>query len=208
MGQQVKDLVAQGAPPPNLSPEEVIAQSPVVYFEDSREGESTIKYDLTVHLPFFDTRTKRRQFQDVPHQLHGGIALWQRHTLLTCARHRPLFSRHTLPIAYQTGGYLQASKQLTSRVSVTLGGRVDHYDILSKTRFSPRAGVKVGLTDTLSWNSSTGTYYQQPAFLFVSAFPQNRSLGTLAVSSLRDGPGLVGSKHRSPSQSAEIYRKI
>ena len=98
VGQQVKDLVAQGAPPPNLSPEEVIARSPVVYFEDSREGESTIKYDLTVHLPFFDTGPKRRQFQDVPHQLHGGIALWQRHTLLTCARHRPLFSRHTLPI--------------------------------------------------------------------------------------------------------------
>ncbi len=69
---------------------------------------------------------------------------------------RPLFSRHTLPIPYQTGEYMQASKQLTSRVSVTLGGRVDHYDILSKTRFSPRAGVKVGLTDTLSWNSSTG----------------------------------------------------
>ena len=98
VGQQVKDLVAQGAPPPNLSPEEVIAQSPVVYFEDSREGESTIKYRPHRAPAVLRHRTKRRQFQDVPHQLHGGIALWQRHTLLTCARHRPLFSRHTLPI--------------------------------------------------------------------------------------------------------------
>jgi len=55
VGQQVKDLVAQGAPPAGVPPEVVIARSPVVYAEDSREGETTIKYDLTVHLPFFDT---------------------------------------------------------------------------------------------------------------------------------------------------------
>jgi hypothetical protein len=61
-------------------------------------------------------------------------------------------------------------------VNVTVGDRVDHYAILSQARFSPRAGVKVRLTDALSWNSSAGTYYQQPAFLFVAAFPQNASL--------------------------------
>ena len=55
VGQQVKDLVAQGVPPPGVPPEVVIARSPVVYFEDSREGETTIKYNLTVHVPFFDT---------------------------------------------------------------------------------------------------------------------------------------------------------
>ena len=37
------------------APEVVIARSPVVYSENSREGETTIKYDLTVHVPFFDT---------------------------------------------------------------------------------------------------------------------------------------------------------
>ncbi len=49
VGQQVKDLVSQGAPPPGVPPEVIIARSPVVYFEDSREGETTLKYDLTVH---------------------------------------------------------------------------------------------------------------------------------------------------------------
>jgi hypothetical protein len=78
--------------------------------------------------------------------------------------------------SYQTGAYVQASKQVASRVNVTLGGRVDHYAILSQARLSPRAGVKVRLTDALSWNSSVGSYYQQPAFLFVSAFPQNAAL--------------------------------
>ena len=55
VGQQVKDLVAQGVPPPGVPPDAVIAQSPVVYLEDSREGETTVKYDLTLHLPLFDT---------------------------------------------------------------------------------------------------------------------------------------------------------
>src|SRR4051812_8523537 len=51
--QQVKDLVANGAPPPGVPPAVVIGRSPVVYFEDSREGETTLKNDLTVHVPVF-----------------------------------------------------------------------------------------------------------------------------------------------------------
>ena len=175
MGQQVKDLVAQGAPPPGVPPEVVIARSPVVYFEDSREGETTIKYDLTVHLRFFDTVQTGGSFKtfrvsyavespygnDTPYSPVAGID--------------PFFL-DTRFRSYQTGAYLQASKQVASRVNVTLGGRFDHYAILSQARFSPRAGVNVRLADTVSWNSSAGSYYQQPAFLFVSAFPQNASL--------------------------------
>ena len=175
VGQQVKDLVAQGVPPSAVPPDVVIARSPVVYAENSREGETTIKYDLTVHVPFFDTvqaggslKTFRIDYtvespygNDTPYSPVAGID--------------PLFL-DTRYRSYQTGAYVQASKQVASRVNVTLGGRVDHYAVLSQARFSPRAGVKVRLTDALSWNSSVGSYYQQPAFLFVSAFPQNASL--------------------------------
>jgi hypothetical protein len=175
VGQQVKDLVAQGVPPADVPPEVVIARSPVVYLEDSREGETTIKYDLTVHVPFFDTVQSGGSFKtfridysvkspygnDTPYSPVPGID--------------PL-SLDTRFHSYQTGAYLQISKRMAARVNVTLGGRVDHYAVLSQARFSPRAGVKVRLTDALSWNSSAGSYYQQPAFLFVSAFPRNASL--------------------------------
>jgi hypothetical protein len=190
VGQQVKDLVAQGVPPPGVPTEIVIARSPVVYFEDSREGETTLKYDLTVHLPLFDTvqaggslKTFRIDYtvespygNDTPYSPVAGID--------------PFFL-DTRFRSYQTGAYLQASKQVASRVNVTLGGRVDHYALLSQVRFSPRAGVNVRLADTLSWNSSAGSYYQQPAFLFVSVFPQNAVARALARRPLRDGPGLV-----------------
>jgi hypothetical protein len=175
VGQQVKDLVAEGIPRAGVPPEDIIARSPVVYFEDSREGETTVKYDLAVHLPFFDTvqtggsvKTFRIDYtarspygNDTPYSPVPGI---------------DPFYLDTRFRSYQTGAYLQASKQVASRVNVTLGGRVDHYDILSEARVSPRAGVNLRLTNALSWNSSAGSYYQQPAFLFVSAFPQNSLL--------------------------------
>ena len=41
--------------------------------------------------------------------------------------------------AYQTGAYLQATRDLTRRLNLTLGGRLDHYDYLGKLRMSPRA---------------------------------------------------------------------
>ena len=204
VGQQVKDLVAQGVPPPGVPPEVVIARSPVVYFEDSREGETTIKYDLTVHLPFFDTVQAGGSFKtfridytaespygnDTPYSPVPGID--------------PFFL-DTRFRSYQTGAYLQASKQVASRVNVTLGGRFDHYDILSQARFSPRAGVKVRLTDALSWNSSAGSYYQQPAFLFVSAFPQNASLVPWRADHYVTG--LAWSPAAGFRVTAEAYRK-
>ena len=204
VGQQVKDLVAQGAPPSGLPPEAIIARSPVVYFEDSREGETTLKYDLTVHMPFFDTvqaggsfKTFRIDYRvnspygnDTPYSPVPGI---------------DPFSLDTRFRSYQTGAYLQVSKPISSRVSVTLGGRADHYAILSQARLSPRAGVKVRLTDALSWNSSAGSYYQQPAFLFVSAFPRNASL--LPWRADHYVTGLAWSPMAGMRVTAEAYRK-
>ena len=204
VGQQVKDLVAQGVPPPDVSPADIITRSPVVYFEDSREGETTVKYDLTLHLPLFDTVQAGGSFKmfrinytarspygnDTPYSPVPGID--------------PFFL-DTRFRSHQTGAYLQTSKQLAPRVNVTLGGRFDHYDILSQTRFSPRAGVKVRLANALSWNSSAGSYYQQPAFLFVSAFPQNASLVPWRADHYVTG------LHWSPAAdlrvTAEAYRK-
>ena len=203
-GQQVKDLVSEGVPPAGTPPGTIIAQSPVVFFEDSREGETTIKYDLTVHLPFFDTvqaggsvKTFRISYaarspygNDTPYSPVPGI---------------DPFYLDTRFRSYQTGAYLQASKQVASRVKVTVGGRVDHYAILSQARLSPRAGLSLRLTNALSWNSSAGSYYQQPAFLFVSAFPQNASLVPWRADHYVTG--LAWSPSANLRVTAETYRK-
>ncbi len=204
VGQQVKDLVADGVPRTGLSSADIIAQSPVVYFEDSREGETTVKYDLTVHLPFFDTVQTGGSFKAFRISYEARSPYGNDTPYSTVPGVDPFFL-DTRFRSYQTGAYLQASKQVAPRVNVTLGGRVDHYAILSRARFSPRAGVKVRLADALSWNSSAGSYYQQPAFLFVSAFPQNASLVPWRADHYVTG--LVWSPNAALRVTAEAYRK-
>ena len=204
VGQQVKDLVAEGVPPPDVPPEAVIAGSPVVYREDSHEGETTLKYDLTLHLPLFDTVQAGGSFKvfDVGYAVESPYG---NDTPYSPVAGIDPFTLDTRFQTYQTGVYLQASKQVVSRVNVTVGGRLDHYAILSQARFSPRAGVNVRLADTLSWNASAGWYYQQPAFLFVSAFPQNAAL--VPWRAVHYVTGLAWSPDTSLRVTAEAYRK-
>ncbi|MDA1184792.1 MAG: TonB-dependent receptor [Acidobacteria bacterium] len=204
VGQQVKDLVSQEVAAPGVPADELIARSPVVYAEDSRESETTIKYDLTIHTSLFDavqTGVSLKTFginyaarspfgSDSPYSTVPGID-----PILLDTRFR----------SYQSGAYLQGTRQMGSRVSVTLGGRVDHYDILSEARISPRAGLTVRLTDALSLNASTGSYYQQPAFLFVSAFPQNASLVPWRADHYVTG--LAWSPRADLRVTVEAYRK-
>ena len=202
--QQVKDLVADGAPPPGVPPAIVIGRSPVVYFEDSREGETTLKYDFTVHVPVFDTVQAGGSFKvfNLDYQVESPYG---NDTPYSPVPGIDPFYLDTRFRSYQTGAYLQASKQVASRVNLTLGGRFDHYAVLSQARFSPRASVNVRLTDTVSWNSSVGAYYQQPSFLFVSAFPQNASLVPWRANHFVTG--LAWSPDRTLRASIEGYRK-
>ena len=204
LGQQVKDLVAQGVPPPGLSPAAVIAQSPVVYAEDSREGETTFKYDLTLHVPFFDTVQTGGSFKIFQIE-YGVTSPFGSDTPFSPVPGVDPFALDTRFRSYQTGAYLQATRQVGPRVSLTLGGRFDHYDILSEARVSPRVGVEVRLTEALSWSASAGSYYQQPAFLFVSAFPENRSLVPWRADHYVTG--LAWSPRPGLRATVEAYRK-
>jgi TonB-dependent receptor-like protein/carboxypeptidase family protein len=204
VGQQVKDLVAQGVPPADAPPAAVIAQSPVVYREDSHEGETTIKYDLTLHLRLFDAVQAGGSFK----VFNVGYTVESPYGNDTPYSPRPGIDPIDLDTrfrSYQTGAYLQASKQVAARVNVTVGGRFDHYAVLSQARFSPRAGISVRVADTLSWNSSAGSYYQQPAFLFVSAFPENASLVPWRANHYVTG--LAWSPDASLRITGEAYRK-
>jgi hypothetical protein len=204
-GQLVRDLVRDGIPPPTANPDDVIAGSPVVYAEDSRERETTVKYDLTLAVPRLDKLQIGGSFKifgldyeaaspygnDTPYSPVPGVD--------------PFFLNRRFT-AYQSGAYLQATKRLAPRVDVTLGGRVDHYRYVSETRLSPRAGVSIALTGALSWNASYGLYYQQPPFLFLAAFPENRDVSPWRADHYVTGlswtpaPGL--------RTTLEVYRKV
>ncbi|MCC7241891.1 MAG: TonB-dependent receptor [Acidobacteria bacterium] len=173
--EQVKDLVRNGVPGAGTPVDTIIAASPVVFRENSREAETTIKYDLTTPVPVlgrlqvggsvkrlgvnYDTASPFGN--DSPYSAVPGL---------------DPFSLKTKVASYQSGAYAQATQDLGRRVSLTWGGRFDNYQYIDESRFSPRAGVNVKLTDRLSWKGATGIYYEQPFFLFLAAFPENRQL--------------------------------
>ncbi|MBK9168935.1 MAG: TonB-dependent receptor [Bryobacterales bacterium] len=172
---RVRDLVRDGVPPPDLPIPDLIAASPEVFRENSSEAETTLKYDFTAYAPMIDKiqaggsfKTFRIRYDtaspfgnDSPYSLTPGLNPFD------------LTRRFT---AYQGGLYAQATRNLTRRLNLTWGFRFDNYSFIRRSRVSPRAGLSYRITDKLSWRASYGSYFQQPFFLFLAAFPENEAL--------------------------------
>ena len=176
VNQQVKDLARiSPPPPPGTSIDDIIAQAPLIFNDNSRENETTLKYDFTAYALVLGKMQAGGSFKtfslnylvqspygsDVPFSPVPDV--------------NPLDLRRNFR-AYQSSAHFQSTRDLTRRLNLTWGGRVDNYQYLGSTRFSPRAGLSYRITNKLSWHLSFGQYFQQPFFLFVSAFPQNRDL--------------------------------
>lgn len=202
--QQVKDLVYNSVPPEGANVEDLIARSPVVFRDDSREGESTIKYDLTAYaggLGKLQAGGSLKIFR-IRYDLASPLGSDSPYSL---DRTLNAFSLRKSFTAAQSGAYVQASRNLTPRLNLTWGGRVDNYDYLGRTRFSPRAGVSYRITDKLSWRANYGSYYQQPYFVFLSAFAENRGLAPWRADHYVTGFSYVF--NGSLRMTLEAYRK-
>ncbi|MDX2150372.1 MAG: TonB-dependent receptor [Bryobacteraceae bacterium] len=107
--------------------------------------------------------------------------------------------------AHQTGAYLQSTRNLTSRLNLTFGGRFDNYEYIGRSRSSPRGGLSYRITDKLSWRASCGQYFQQPFLLFLAAFPENRALTPFRADHYVTGFSYVASS--TLRFTIEAYRK-
>ena len=204
VGTGIKDLLKNGLPPSNVPVDQIIVSSPVVFREDSREGESSVKYDLTAYMPML-------------HKIQAGGSLRVFQNSYDTASPfgndspyspRPGLNPFTLRLGFlasESGAYFQATQNLTSRLNLTWGGRFDNYQYIGKSRFSPRAGLSFRITERLSWRASYGAYYQQPFYLFLAAFPENRSLTPFRADHYVTGLSYVASS--SLRFTIEAYRK-
>lgn len=201
--QQVKDLV-RGALPPLGSVEEQIEAAPVVFRDDSREGETTLKYDFTAFASGMGKIQAGGNFKIFNLRYNTAAPFGSDNPYSPTPDSNPFFLDQRFR-AYQSGAYLQTSKNLTSRLNLTIGGRFDNYSFLSTSRFSPRAGLSYRITERLSWRASYGQYYQQPFFLFLTAFPINAG-----ATAFRADHYVTGFSYRaSPTlrMTLEAYRK-
>jgi hypothetical protein len=175
VGSLVRDLVRNGVPPPGLNVNDLISRSPVVFEDDSREGETTLKYDLTAYSPMIDKIQVGGSFKIFNIRYDTNAPFGSNNPYSPVPDVNP-FSIQQRFRAYQSGAYFQSTRNLTSRLNLTWGGRFDNYQYISASRFSPRAGLSFRITDKLSWRASYGAYFQQPFFQFLAAFPVNRGL--------------------------------
>lgn len=199
----VKDLVFTGVTT-GVPADVLIDRSPTVFRENSGEDETTTKYDLTLstrRLGRIQTGGSLKVFKvrydaaspfgsDNPFAPTGDTDAFALDRSLTTA---------------QTGGYLQTTADVTRRLDVTVGTRLDHYAVLDAARVSPRVSGRFALTSKLSAHGSVGRYYQQPPFLFVTVFPENRDLRPL-----RADHYIAGVRYQvdqGTRVSLEVYRK-
>jgi len=204
VGSTVKDLVRDGVPSASVDVDELVARSPIVYDEDSREQETTVKYDLTRTLGRVGvvqaggTLKVFRLSYDVVAPFGADNPYAERGDAF------PIDLRLSAT-STQPGIYGQITSDLSSRLNSTLGVRVDRYSYLNATRVSPRASVRYALSARLSATGAAGRYYQQPPFLFLTAFDDNRRLLPFAATHL------VGGLRYAPSATVrmgvEVYRK-
>jgi hypothetical protein len=144
-----------------------------IFTNRSEEGETSLKGDVVMKLTprtefSFGMQARRVTFD-------GNLAL-------------PGFSTSfgdTLSVQvqdYRTTGtksaaYAQLSHHVWDRLVLTLGGRLDYFDLL-ETKFyaAPRASVAYEWTPLTTFTASAGVYYQTPSYIWLVANPENRRM--------------------------------
>lgn len=96
--------------------------------------------------------------------------------------------------------------QSFSRLRVTLGGRLDYFDLIkNKLAFSPRLAATYSLTPEINVNASVGRYHQAPSYIWIVANPSNRNLSFISLTQY-----ILGTEYFPRSDmkiSLETYRK-
>lgn len=167
--QTAKDVGRYGLP---------VNDTPLLYREDNVEGETTLKYDLTTDFTGFGRIQTGGSFKTFRLSYNTEQPFGIDNPYSEVRDVNPFTLRRDI-LTHQSGAYFQSSRNLSSRLNLTWGGRFDNYQRLGKNRFSPRVGLSYKLNDKMSLRASYGHYYQQPLFMLLETFPQNGALNPI-----------------------------
>jgi uncharacterized protein YbjT (DUF2867 family)/ligand-binding SRPBCC domain-containing protein len=204
VGQRITDLLRNGVPAPDTPVADQIAAGALVFREQSSEAETTVKYDLTMSVPFLEKIQAGGSMKASRIDYDAASPFGTDSPFFAVSDANPFVLRERFT-AFQGSAYVQATRPVMGAVTATLGMRVDHYPFISATRTSPRLGVDYAVTPRLTLRASYGQYYQQPFFLFLKAYPENRLLSPFAADHYVGG--LTFEADASTRVSVEGYRK-
>ncbi len=204
VGQSVKDLLRDGVPAPDTPVADQIASGAVVFRERSSEADTTVKYDVTTSAPYLEKIQAGGSVKASSIDYDTASPFGSDSPFFATSDANPFTLRERFT-AYQVGAYAQATRSVTGRLDITGGARLDRYQFISATRVSPRLGASMSLTGRLALSASYGQYYQQPFFLFLTAYPENRSLEPFRADHYVSG--LTFRLDTATRLSVEAYRK-
>ena len=204
VGQRVTDLLRNGVPAPDTPVADQIAAGALVFREQSSESETTVKYDLSISVPFVQKIQAGGSVKASRIDYDAASPYGTDSPFFAVSDANPFALREGFT-ALQSSAYVQATRPVFGALTATAGARVDHYPFISATRISPRVGADYVVTPRLALQASYGQYYQQPFFLFLTAYPENRSLAPFAADHYV--AGLTFEVDASTRVSVEAYRK-
>jgi hypothetical protein len=147
----------------------------LIQHNNSREGETTAKYDLTYELGRAATLRAGAYSKYFASNLQVTQPTGADNPFSADGTRLNTLDLGIRPTAWQHGGYVQASTHLQA-VTLTLGGRYDYFSRRALARWSPRGGLSLKLRRNLELSASAGSYYQMPPLLATSATPENAAL--------------------------------
>jgi hypothetical protein len=101
--------------------------------------------------------------------------------------------------------YLQTSYPLTARLKATGGIRIDRFNYIGQTVYSPRLGLSYELWPDTSVHVSYGIYYQAPETFWLNCHPTNKTLQYLRSEHAVFGMETIFGQ--AVKATAEIYNK-
>jgi len=148
----------------------------LIQHNNSREGETTAKYDLTYELGRATTLRVGAYSKYFASNLEVAQPTGADNPFSADGTRLNALDLGVRPTAWQHGGYVQASARLTHFATLTLGGRYDYYARRALSRWSPRGGLSIKLRPNLELSASAGTNYQALPLLATSSMPENATL--------------------------------
>jgi hypothetical protein len=180
------------------------------YAEDSHDGNTTGKYELTSQVRpwLLATGGGSMSVERVDYALEQPVALPSPYSDNPAGAATSINADFSAPV---NGGFALATFLLPALhhpngLRLTGGTRVTHWGFNGRTALSPRAIAALSLGGSRMVSAGFAEYSQMPAYLYLLAFPQNHGLSPIAARHLTlDLVDLV--RTRSSSLQLSAYDK-
>jgi hypothetical protein len=176
-----------------------------IYFEDTNDRITTLKFDLNSQA--VNRLALIAGFQGAADRIdyHVSQPAGQQSPFSADPHRSDATSFYYQFIKCSTGSYLQANVRATSALSLSLGGRVQTFALGGHVTATPRLSAIYRINDHASLHASFGDYAQMPPTIYLLAFPQNRALQPIRARHWIAGAELWSGNHGK--FTVEFYHK-